>query len=254
MIRSFEVILQFQVLVALSEYAAGEHRTKRVSNVLTLLRQKPLSLGKWLELYGGLHAALSESTDLVVPELGESNDGRWKKAAARLVEIRNDLFHSGGLSAEAAGAVGSEMNELYNEIVSGLGYWMGYRFIFVEPGVWADDAERFEYPCRMIVGCTVPFESSVLKSPSPLPARVPIIIGRGNKRRLSLAPFQTILAGEDKQLHWFLLNECARNRAVMGTYPASFRVTVPVPDLLSGDAEPSNARADFLGSFEQPSV
>ncbi len=253
-LRSFEVMLQFQVLVALSEYSAGTKRTSRVSSVLNLLRQRPLAMGKWIELYGGLRAALSESEDLVVEELGQPDDGTWKKAAGRLLEIRNDLFHSGGLSAEAADAVGGEISELYNSLVSGLGYWMGYRFIFVEPGTWHDDEQTFRYPCRVIVGYTVPFESRVLKSPSCLPARVPIIIGRDNRKRLSLAPFQAILAGEDKQLHWFMVNECARNRAVLGTYPASFRATAPIPDLLSEEFPTSNARADFVGTFEQPQL
>ena len=72
-----------------------------------------------------------------------------------------------------------------------------------------------------------PFATSVLQSPHPLPSRVPLIVSRGGRDRISLAPFQAILPADDKQQHWFWLTESTPKHTVYLTYPASFVLQQP---------------------------
>jgi pSer/pThr/pTyr-binding forkhead associated (FHA) protein len=252
-LRSFEVILRFQTTVALSEYLARGTPDEQVQALLTAFCQRPFSLGRWLELYSALTRALAGDKDLVVEELASMADGesirRWKASATRLVELRNTLLHGDGLGTGAVEAVAPELILHFNEILARLAFWVGYRFIAVEPGSWSDTARVFLYPCRLLVGCATPFEARVLQCASPLPPRVPIVVSRDGKRRLSLGPLQAILPGPDRQLHWFWLSDFTVEQKTMATYPANFRMACPSREslkrLLEGQDLPSQARAAF---------
>lgn len=259
-IHSFEAILRFQTLVALSEYLALGKPDDIVSQLLTAFSQRPFSLGRWLELHTALARAIAGDPDLVVPELATSADGedgmkRWRGAASRMVELRNSLMHGNGINAASTEIVGPQVTEVFNEVLSCLAYWVGYKFIAVEPGAWDDEASVFNYPCRLLMDCATPFEARSLRSADALPPRVPILISRDAKRRLSLAPLQRILPAEDKQLHWFWLAEATPQRATFLTYPASFRITLPtsgtIRELLSGERTSANTRASFTGKVPE---
>jgi hypothetical protein len=254
-LRSFEVILRFQTLVALSEYLTRESRDDQLTQLLTSFCQRPFTLGRWLELFFNLTRVLAGDSQLVIEEFARWGEGeevrRWKSNAARLVELRNSLLHGEGIHVASAETVAPEMTVLFTDILSSLVFWMGYRFMSIEPGSWSDEEGAFRYPSRLLLGCATPFEVRMLKSPIPLPPRVPIVVSRDGKRRLSLGPLQALLPGEDKQLHWFWLGECSAGRSTFVTYPASLRTACPLEaslqKLLNGEA--SKARADFVGAL-----
>ena len=258
-LRSFEVVLQFQTLAALAEYCAGDRRSVEVDRLLAAFQERPFSLGRWLELHTAVTDAIAADTNLVVHELavfGAESDleiRHWRKTAGRLVEIRNNLIHGDGLTSNSAERFCREATDLFAQLMAPMAFWMGYRFIAVEPGDWSDEDKAFVYPCRLLQGCSTPFETRRLATPSPLPSRVPIIVGRDSTSRLSLAPFQAFLPAEDTQLHWFWLSECTRTKTSLVTYPAGFRVPAAAPEAIAGllgaGARPSGARGPFSGTF-----
>lgn len=256
-LRSFEVILRFQTLVALSEYLARGVADEQVQAILSSFCQRPFSLGRWLELHGVLTRAITGDPQLVVEELGAFTEGdearRWKASASRLVEMRNSLLHGDGLGPGSVESVAPGMTLLFNEVLSKLAFWVGYKFLSVEPGAWSDRAGAFQYPCRLLLGCATPYEVKVLQCPNALPPRVPMVVSRDGKRRLSLGPMQEVLPGPDRQLHWFWLSECSGDRMTMATYPANFRTASPsceaIGRLLAGQDMPSQARAEFRGDL-----
>lgn len=259
-LRSFEVILRFQTLVELSEYLAQGIPDEQVQTLLAAFCTRPFSLGRWLELHVALSRAIAGDKQLVVEELGSFSEGddarRWKASAARLVELRNSLVHNDGMGQGSVESVAPGMTLLFNEILSRLAFWVGYRFIAVEPGTWSDREGLFLYPCRILLGCASPFEVRVLPCASALPPRVPMVVSRDGKRRLSLGPMQAILPGSDSQLNWFWLSEGSPERMTLTTYPANFRTVSPASEaikkLLSGEDLPSQARAEFRANMASP--
>jgi len=256
-IRGFEVVLQFQTLTELSCYLAAAPRVEAVDALLDAFLERPFSLGRWLELHNALTGALAGSSPPVLREItgfagDEERTREFRLAASRLVEHRNRLLHGDAMTGAAASAAEREMLAHFGRLLGSLAFWIGFRVLAVEGGAWSDRERAFDYPCRLLLGSATPFETTELLSPEPLPPRTPILVDRPGIRRLSLAPFQVLRPGDDRQLHWFRLTSAAHGRMTLSTYPATFQKSdVDDPDLalLLRERPVSGASADFSGTL-----